>query len=265
MHSLRTRGDLSFEELNLVVPCLEMGFDYGYTDLQAFQVATPRIFKTHLWWPHCPRAEGVRYIYVVRDPVDAAHSFYHFMSGWFFEAGAVSLDEFVGEFFAARGAPPTPMQNASHWHNLVSWYPHRRDPNVLWLFYEDLVADLAAGVARIADFLRLGHDDPALQAVAAAQSSIDAMRAHPDKYDEHMLKLARNEACGLPPRAGLDGRSAGKVRAGGAGGGRAALSPDTQEALRRRWAEVVLPATGYATYDELRRGVNDELGRSTHL
>lgn len=77
-----------------------------------------------------------------------------------------------------------------------------------------------------------------------------------------MLKLARNEACGLPRRAGLDGASAGKVHKGGSGRGRRALSPPMQAAFQRKWEEVVLPATGYASYEELRAGVNRELGRT---
>jgi hypothetical protein len=62
----------------------------------------------------------------VRDPLDAGPSFFSFFSGWFFEPGAVQLEEFLEEFYLARGAPPTAMQNASHWHNLVSWFPHRQ-------------------------------------------------------------------------------------------------------------------------------------------
>lgn len=81
------------------------------------------------------------------------------------------------------------------------------------------------------------------------------------QYDEHMLKLARNQACGLPLRAGLDGSAAGKVRAGGAGRGREQLSDGMRAALQRKWDEVVAPCTGYPNYDTLRRGVNAELGR----
>lgn len=56
---------MSFEEINLVIPCLEMGYDYGYRDLNAPQVAAPRVYKTHFWQRDCPKGAG-RYIYVVR-------------------------------------------------------------------------------------------------------------------------------------------------------------------------------------------------------
>ncbi len=79
------------------------------------------------------------------------------------------MDQFLFEFWLARGQAPTPMQNASHWHNLASWWPHRHSPDVLWLHYEDLQADLPACVKLIAEFLQLGHDDRELQALTVTQ------------------------------------------------------------------------------------------------
>ena len=52
---------------------------------------------------------------------------------------------------------------------------------MLWLFYEDIVQDLPAAVALIANFLQLGVDDPQLQALAAEQATIEHMKQHPPK------------------------------------------------------------------------------------
>ena len=57
------------------------------------------------------------------------------------------------EFWLQRGVPASPMQNAGYFHHVLSWWTHRHDANVLWVFYEDLQADLAAEVARIAAFM----------------------------------------------------------------------------------------------------------------
>lgn len=84
------------------------------------------MYKTHFWRRDCPSGEGVRHVFVVRDPEDAGVSFYHFLGGWFFDPADIPLDAFLEEFVLARGEPPTPMQNASYWHNLASWFPHRR-------------------------------------------------------------------------------------------------------------------------------------------
>lgn len=47
----------------------------------------------------------------------------------------VQVDDFVTRSFLAKGesgGPSTP-------HHLLSWYPFRSAPNMLFLFYEDLV------------------------------------------------------------------------------------------------------------------------------
>lgn len=255
--SLRSQGDMSFEEINLVIPCLEMAYDSGYTNLDAPQGHHPRLYKTHAWYRDCPKGPGVKYIYMVRDPIDAAVSFFHFLSGWFFEPGTIRLNEFIREFVLKRGAPSSPMENASLWHNIASWWPRRHDPNVLWLCYEDVVQDLARGVGRIAEFLRLANDDPALQAIAVEQSRLDHMLKYPSKYDEHHLKEARNTACGLAPRAGLDGSGTGKVRKASTGEGKEALDEETLARMQRKWNNVVLPVTGCTSYTELRASINN--------
>jgi hypothetical protein len=265
VHSLRSGGDMTFDEISLVIPCLEMAVDYGYGDLQAAQPgAPPRAFKTHFWRPHCPTAPGARHIVVLRDPLDAGPSFYDFMAGWFFPRGAIGIDEFLTGLYLSRGAPASPMHNASYWHFLASWWPARADPSVLLLFYEDLVEDLPRGVKLVADFLgpAAGAGDAAAQALAVEQASMEHMRAHASKFDEHMLKAARNAACGLPPGAGGPASgAAGKVHVGGAGRGAARLSAVTRAAMGARWAEVALPATGHASYAALRREANAELGQ----
>lgn len=261
IHSLRTRGDMNFEEINLVIPCIEAAHDYGYTDLDAPQVAHPRVFKTHFWYRDTPRGAG-KYIYVVRDPLEVGPSFYYFLgSGWYFENDEISMDQFLQEFWLQRGEAATPMQNASHWHNLASWYPHRADPDVLWLHYEDLHEDLPACVAMISQFLNLGQDDPELQRIAVEQADINHMKKFPTKYDEHMLKLATNARCGRPPHAGLGGGNSGKVRDGKVGGNKGKLSPAMREAIEQKWREVMTPLTGFDSYQEMRKSINRELKR----
>jgi len=86
------------------------------------------------------------------------------------------------------------------------------------------------------------------------------MRQHPTKFDEHPLKLARNKACGLSERAGLEGSSALKVNRGETGRGRQ-MDPRLVEAFHRKWEEVVRPATGFSSYEEMRESINRELKR----
>jgi hypothetical protein len=47
------------------LPGAEAAHDYGYTDLDAPQVASPRVYKTHFWYRDTPKGAG-KYIYVTR-------------------------------------------------------------------------------------------------------------------------------------------------------------------------------------------------------
>ena len=89
-HTLRTRGDMDFEDISAVAPWIETSTDLGL-DLNAPQKAHPRLFKSHLGADKIPK--GGRYINSCRDPKDALYSMYKFMEGWFLEPGAVSLSD----------------------------------------------------------------------------------------------------------------------------------------------------------------------------
>ncbi|KAL4457844.1 hypothetical protein ABPG75_012709 [Micractinium tetrahymenae] len=182
VQSLRSRGNMDFDEINLVgwghpLPADGL-WDGGYGEPDQPQRWQPRVFKTHWWEPDCPKGAGKR-IYIVRDPMEAGPCFFYFMRGWAFEEGDISLDQFILEFFMWRGDAQSPLQNASQWSNMASWYPWRTDPDVLWLHYEDLHEDRGAAVKLIADFL--GLEDPERQAIAVEQSSIQFHEGAPNQ------------------------------------------------------------------------------------
>ena len=240
VHGLRTGGDMDFDEITEVVPWLELAHDLGL-DLDAPQRAAPRAFKTHFDWNSTPK--GGRYIFVARDPADSLVSFFHFFSGWVFEAGSVSIQDFALEY-VLHGS-----RSGRYWDHLVSWWPRRLDPDTLWLCFEDIVADLPAATARVATFLGLRPDHPSV-AVATRQALIDFMRKHGPKFDDHLVRDARNAACGLP-----DSGTTSKVRKGKSGEGSREVPPEVIAAWNRQWQGVVEPMTGHSSYAELRRAV----------
>lgn len=65
VHGLRSKGDMSFEEIGMVIPTIENAHDSGYTDLSEPQGHLPRVYKSHLWYRDCPKGAG-KYIYVIR-------------------------------------------------------------------------------------------------------------------------------------------------------------------------------------------------------
>jgi len=87
------------------------------------------------------------------------------------------------------------------------------------------------------------------------------MKEHATKYDEHPMKLVRNEAAGLPRDAGLTGNP-GKVRKGVSNCGKDVLPQYILDQIDARWNQVVTTVTGYKTYEEFRNGINKELKRN---
>ncbi len=228
-HTLRTRGDMAFDDISRVVPWIEMAGVLDM-DINAEQRAEPRGFKSHLDYDHVPK--GAKYINVIRHPVDAAYSAYKFMEGWFLEPGYVSADAFV-----AAGA-----SEARYHKHFVSWWHHRKDDNVLYLVYEHMKADPERAVERIADFMGVELDTE-LRAIALENTSLPFMKAYGDRFDDAMLRQL-SEATTVP--AGSD---SAKVRAGLVGAH--TLSEATVDLLDKTWRTHVLPETGCESYEAL--------------
>ncbi|MFI4949499.1 MAG: sulfotransferase domain-containing protein [Caulobacterales bacterium] len=235
-HTLRSRGDFDFDDISRVVPWIETSKIVGL-DIEAPQRAEPRGFKSHLGYDQVPK--GARYIVSFRHPHDACVSFYHFMEGWFFEPGAVSLEEFVGMYCMRTGL------ETDYWHHLVSWWAQRDNPNVLALAYEQMNADPAGTVRKVAAFTGIPLDDELL-ALTLERSSFAFMLAHKDRFDDLLMRQASEVRCNLP--AGSD---SAKVRKGGSGQGKAELTPELMAQLDAQWTRIVTPATGFADYAAL--------------
>src|SRR5206468_1597182 len=121
----------------------------------------------------------------------------------------------------------------------------RDAPEVLVLSYEGMTAEPEAAIRRVAAFCGIPLDD-ALLALALERSSFDFMLKHKDRFDDLLMRRASEARCNLPP-----GSDSAKVRKGGAGQGKAELTPALMAALDEQWAKIVTPATGFADYAAL--------------
>ena len=100
-HCLRSNGDMTFDEISIAVPWMEVSHDMGI-NLNDKQCFSPRLFKSHLTAEEIPK--GGKYIIIFRDPGPVLLSYYNFMEGWFFEPGTISLDDFAdAAFFETMG------------------------------------------------------------------------------------------------------------------------------------------------------------------
>lgn len=232
VHQLRSGGSMEFGEICEVVPWLELAWDMGVDplDQNGFE---PRAFKTHLNWRRIPK--GGRYIYVVRDPVATLRSFYSFFEGWVFEPGSITLEEFASEWFMEGTG------SGNYWDFIIDWWPQLERDDVLPLVYERMIEDPVVAVARIAAFI--GITDPAKIQAAVDNSSRQVMATHAEKFDEHVLRAARDPVMGLPP-----GGVSHKVNATSAP---VHVPEATIFALDRLWRIEVERTLGFANYEEL--------------
>ena len=231
-HTLRTGGDMDFDDISRVVPWIEMARVVG-VELDTPQRAEPRGFKSHLSYDDVPK--GAKYVVSLRDPKDALVSMYRFMEGWFLEPGAISIEDFAANW----------AERDEYWKHLVSWWNVRQETNVLMFSYEGMVADPEGHIRRLAAFCGLPLDD-ALLALTLERSSIAFMLAHKDRFDDALMREVSERRCNLPP-----GSDSAKVRKGGVGGHKAELPAHVGAALDAKWAELVAPATGLADYAAL--------------
>jgi hypothetical protein len=143
LYQLTTDGAMDFPHITTVCPWFERSLKDGtaYDALPA-----PRVFKSHLTYRKIPRGP-CRYIYVARDGKDVAASYYHFYTTHMGFKG--TFDEFFDRFL--RGE----VHYGSWFRHVRGWWQHRDDPNVLFLRYEDLAADLPGCLRRIAAFCGL--------------------------------------------------------------------------------------------------------------
>jgi aryl sulfotransferase len=155
-----------------------------------------RSIKTHLPLDGLPFHQSIKYLYIGRDPRDV------FMSLWNF------YRNFSPEFFNAINGvagrvgdelPHCPGDIHELWHNWItrgwfpwetegypflsvmqhaqSWWSYGHLPNILFVHYADLLADLEGGIRRIARFLEIDPLDDAWP-VIVRNCSFAEMKTH---------------------------------------------------------------------------------------
>ena len=126
-------------------PFLEM---HGSNVVEA--MPRPGAIKTHLVFEHIPYHPNAKYICVVRNPKDVCVSFYRFIVSLSPEAAKnLSFDCLFEQFLAGQTG------HADYFDYLFSCWEHRDDPNVLFVLYEDMKANIRSSIIRVAQFLNI--------------------------------------------------------------------------------------------------------------
>ncbi|XP_035442077.2 sulfotransferase 1B1-like [Spodoptera frugiperda] len=116
---------------------------------------SPRFIKSHLPMSLLPRnpLDTAKMVYIARDPRDVAVSYYHHTRLFMHTGFKGTFKEFWHLFHGNL------MKMTPYFEHVKEAWEKRHDPNMLFLFYEDLSKDLPAAVQRVADFLGKKLDD----------------------------------------------------------------------------------------------------------
>jgi aryl sulfotransferase len=155
-----------------------------------------RYVKSHLPFDALPVFDGVKYIHVVRDGRDACMSMHNHMLGFKPEMRARIMagappDHALSERHA--GTPEDPREFYLQWITEAeadnergdlsffnfenTYWAERKRPNLLFVHYNDLKADLAGEVRRISDYLEIDTPQSLLPALVEA-ARFETMKAH---------------------------------------------------------------------------------------
>ena len=140
-------------------------------------MASPRFFKTHLPYNLMagggdPASTKAKYIYVIRNPKDAAVSSYHFTKKVYPAKASLSWEEFFEQFVAGDV-----IYGAFHSH-FLGWWTHRHSKNILVVTFEEMKRDLTSVISVVANFLGYALTDEAITKIAEEGEFIN-MKTNP--------------------------------------------------------------------------------------
>lgn len=214
---------------------------YGLEPASKPQPARPHIFVTHLSHLLIPR--GGKLICCYRDQKDAVLSAYHFLNSKLCLKGRVLMPTFADLYLE--------LQVKKHLDDLIVWWEHRNDKNVLLLFFDDLKEDHEGCVRRIAKFMGVDCDDDVIARVVHTTSHAEMVRHH-SKFSSRRHTIMVAKKLGEEPPS--ESEFVGRVRKSGgrSGEGQEQLPPEVQQRIDQLWKETVTAKLGFENLEAMR-------------
>ncbi|KAL5473288.1 hypothetical protein EMCRGX_G027755 [Ephydatia muelleri] len=247
-HQIRTKGaEPDFENQ---IPDVIMTFEIAHLLIKdgtldaLIQPAEPRIFFTHHEYSTIPK--GGKLIYCFRDQKDALYSNYMFQDTllWLKER-VISLPVFA-EVITKKF-----QWTANSLRDLLVWWEHRHDKDVLLLFFDDLKEDHAGCVKRIAKFMGVDCDEETIARIVHTTTHAEMVKHH-SKFDNHNF-ITANPSSELTGRVRKDG--------GKTGDGKKLLPPDVQQSIDQEWQDIITTKLGYGDLNEMRTAWKKEIDK----
>ncbi|XP_076823990.1 sulfotransferase ssu-1-like [Clavelina lepadiformis] len=166
---------------------------YGKERLLHHQGSPFRFFQTHIHADHMKFNKLSKYVCVVRNPKDVCVSFFHH-TNVLKDLYDVTEMDFVSYFqLFVEGK----TDFGSYFDHVTAALSHRDDANVLFILYEDMLADTRSAVLKVArflgqDYLEQVQDEDVMKSILE-QSSFAAMF----KSKEQFSHTTRDDVCAV--------------------------------------------------------------------
>ena len=209
------------------------------------QPAKPRIFLTHLPYEFVPM--GGRRLYCCRDQKDSLISAYYFLNSLLLLKGRIALPIFADIW----------MQAVEYrLKDLLIWWEHRHDNDLLLVFFDDLKEDHAGCVRRIAKHIGVDCDEDVIARVVHTTSHAEMSRLSSkftnQKYQEIIAERVGETI--LP-----EDKVVSRVRKGGGKSGDGQQLPlEIQQRIDQLWKDIVTAKLGFQDLNEMREAWKKE-------
>ena len=243
LHGLRSDGSMSFEDILEVVAWYEtLGVRNTLPEQQGL---APRLFLSHRYFQNLP--SNLRYVVLMRDPLQVLQSQYAlFCNSSWTELAGVKRGEMTLNLFTAAIFARTNRNEI--WNYIVDWYKCCwTKPEAFWITYEDFLEDPATQIRKLGKFLLADAPGPDVIKKVVQQSSRDYMMQYESKFDKHKLMDS------LPLFQYKDGSRAHLPRI--RDDASLEVHPKLLELMEVRWHRIVGPVTGFQSYADMRRAI----------
>ncbi|CAM4648383.1 sulfotransferase 6B1-like [Lepidochelys kempii] len=140
---------------------LEFGVPEKFQKIKS--LPSPRLFTTHLHYDNIPKAvlgSNAKVLVLLRNPKDAAVSYYHFYNKNPGLPNVSSWDEFFQKFMSGE------VCWSSYFDYALAWNKHMDKENIMIITYEEMKENLPQGVKQIAEFLGFSLPEEKIQSIA---------------------------------------------------------------------------------------------------
>lgn len=168
LYHLTTDGSMDFNHIYEVSPWIR---NDSYNRIKPRKLSSPRLIKTHDKYHYFEKGTKGRFIFIYRDGMDVAVSLYNQNKNY--NMPDLKFESYLKKFFKKK-----------EWFKFCqAWFKNKYKFPVLYIKYENLLADKPSEIKRIIDFLNIKPTQMQVSN-AISHSSFEYMKKHEEKFGE---------------------------------------------------------------------------------